>query len=358
MADLTIGRISALVGGELRGDGERLIRSVAPLEGARGDALAFIASARYLPYLQATRAGGVLLREEWAGSVPEGCAAIVVQDPHQAIFQVLTALHPPARPAPGVHPTAVVDPTARLGEGVSVGPFAVLERDTVIGAGSIVGAHSLVGEGCRLGSDVTIHSHATLYREVVVGDRTIVHSGARVGKEGFGYVWREGGHRKIPQVGGCILEEDVEVGTNVTIDRGSIGDTVVGAGTKIDNLVHLGHNVKIGKHVLLLAQVAISGSTVVGDGAVLAGQVGVVGHITIGPGARIGAQGGVTADVPPGETYSGYPARPHREALRAQAGTFRFPELMRRLKKLEEMILGRNDDRVATESGEGAAREK
>lgn len=340
MTKLTADEVRRLAGGDLRGDPERPIDRVAPLEQAGPEALSFVATARYLPYLQATRAGLVLVKSEWVGSVPQGTAAIVVDDPHRALQAVLAHMYPPRRLPAGIHATAIVPEDAEVDADASIGPYAVLGTGTIVGAGSTIGAHAVIGEGCRIGCDVTIHPHATLYPGVVVGDRAIVHSGARVGKEGFGYVWKDGGHRKIPQVGGCVVEADVEIGTNVTIDRGSIGDTVVGAGSKIDNLVHLGHNVRLGRHVLLISQVGISGSSTVGDGAILAGQVGVGGHLTIGAGARLGGQAGVTSDVPPGETYSGYPARPHREAMRAQAGTFRLPELMRRLKRLEERVFG------------------
>ncbi|HEX8392716.1 MAG TPA: UDP-3-O-(3-hydroxymyristoyl)glucosamine N-acyltransferase, partial [Longimicrobium sp.] len=186
-----------------------------------------------------------------------------------------------------------------------------------------------------------LHPHVTLYDGVRVGDRCIVHGGARLGADGFGYVPDAAGLRKMPQVGGCVLEADVEVGANTTIDRGSIGDTVVGRGTKIDNLVMIGHNCRIGRHVIIVSQVGISGSTRVGDGAVLGGQAGVQGHIEIGAGARIGAQAGVTASVDPGVTVSGYPARPHREALRVQAAVFALPRLVERLRALEKIVLGR-----------------
>jgi UDP-3-O-[3-hydroxymyristoyl] glucosamine N-acyltransferase len=265
---------------------------------------------------------------------------VVVDDPHVALYRVLLAFHPPARPQPGVHPTAVVAPDARLGEGVSVGPYAVIGAGARLGDRTRVGAHAVVGERCSLGADCVVHPHATLYPEVEMGARCVIHSGARVGKEGFGFVWLEGGHRRVPQVGGCRLGDDVEVGCNSTVDRGSIDDTVVGAGTKLDNLVHIGHNASVGRHVLMIAQVGVAGSATLGDGVVLAGQVGVGGHLTVGAGARIGAQGGVTGDVPPGATYSGYPARPHREALRASGALFRLPELLKRLKALESAVFG------------------
>jgi UDP-3-O-[3-hydroxymyristoyl] glucosamine N-acyltransferase len=241
----------------------------------------------------------------------------------------------------GVHPSAVVSASARLAPDVSVGAYAVVGEGVEIGARTVVGPHTVIGPGTRIGSEVVIHSHATVHEGVRIGDRCVIHSGARIGNHGFGFIFREGGFQKIPQVGGCILEDDVEIGPNSTVDRGSVGDTVVGRGSKIDALVHLGHNVRLGRHVMLAGQAGVSGSTTIGDGAALGGQVGVGGHLTIGAGARIGAQAGVISDVPAGETYSGYPARPHREALRAQAGAFRLPELLRRLKKLEDAIFGR-----------------
>jgi UDP-3-O-[3-hydroxymyristoyl] glucosamine N-acyltransferase len=180
-------------------------------------------------------------------------------------------------------------------------------------------------------------------------DRVIVHSGVRLGTDGFGYVWKDDAHEKVPQIGGCVIEADVEIGANSTIDRGSIGDTTVGAGSKLDNLVHVGHNVRIGRKVLVAGQVGIAGSATLGDGSIFGGQVGVGGHIAVGAGARIGAQAGVIGDVPPGETYSGYPARPHREALRAQAGMFRLAGLIRRLKRLEAKVFGSGGDKTTLE---------
>jgi UDP-3-O-[3-hydroxymyristoyl] glucosamine N-acyltransferase len=275
----------------------------------------------------------------------EDATAILVNDPHVALRSVLLEINPASVPSPGIHPTAVIAPSATVDPQATVGPFAVVGEETEIGARTVVGAHVVIGSGCCLGRDVVLHPHVTLYERVTVLDRAIIHSGARIGKDGFGYVWQDGGHRKIPQIGGCIVEEDVEIGANVCVDRGSIGDTVIGAGTKIDNLVQLGHNVRLGKHVILVSQVGISGSTSIGDGAVLGGQAGVGGHLTIGPGARIGAQGGVTADVPGGESYSGYPARPHRDALRVQAATFKLPDLLRRFKRLEAAVFGDDSSR-------------
>lgn len=340
MNELSVREIAELTGGSLHGDGEHQISGVAALENAGASDLSFIANPRYLPYLQDSRAGALLVPASLHGQVPERFASIVVDDPHVALYLVLRQLHTPRETRPGVHPSALIDPTATVAPDASVSPFAVIGAGTRIGARVQVGAHVAIGDGCEIGDDTVIQAHVSIYHGVCIGKRCTIQSGARVGRDGFGFVWHEGGHRKVPQVGGCRIEDDVEIGTNVTIDRGSVGDTVIGAGTKIDSLVHVAHNVKVGRHVFLVAQVGIAGSTRIGDGAVLGGQVGVGGHLEIGPRARIGAQGGVTGNVPAGETFSGYPARPHREALRAQGSLFRLPELVKRVRALEKAIFG------------------
>jgi UDP-3-O-[3-hydroxymyristoyl] glucosamine N-acyltransferase len=210
----------------------------------------------------------------------------------------------------------------------------VIGEGAVLGDGVTVGAQCVVGAGVEVGEGALLHPAVTLYPGTRVGRRTIVHAGARLGSDGFGYVFRDGAHAKIPHVGRCLVGDDVEIGANTTIDRGSIDDTVIGAGTKIDNLVHVGHNVRVGRLCLLMAQVGIAGSTRLEDGCVMAGQSGVAGHVTIGARSRIAGQAGVIGDVPPGSTWSGYPARPHREALRAQAALFKLPGMMRQLERL------------------------
>ncbi len=347
MPELTVSEIARLVGGEVRGDAEKTVRGVASLDAAGPEHLSFIASPRYLPQLQGSAAGAVLVARTLDCEVPAGAARILVPDPHAALAEILPALYPePVEPA-GIHPTAVVGEGTVIEEGASVGAYAVVGRGVTIGPRARIGAQAVVGDGCAIGADSTIHAHVTLYHGVVVGERCTVHSGTRLGADGFGYAFVDGAHRKVPQVGGCRIEDDVEIGANTTIDRGSVGDTVVGRGTKIDNLVQVGHNCRIGRHVIVVSQVGISGSTVVGDYAVLGGQAGVQGHVTIGAGARVGAQAGVIGDVAAGETVSGYPARPHREAMRVSALVFRLPELVKQVRRLERAVLGRG------EGGEG-----
>ena len=200
----------------------------------------------------------------------------------------------------------------------------------------MIGAHSVVGEMATIGDGARLWPGVTIYPRASIGSRVIIHAGARIGSDGFGYVFRDGAHNKIPHVGRCVIGDDVEIGANTTIDRGSIDDTVIGRGTKIDNLVHIGHNVRIGEKCLIMAQVGVAGSVTIGDGAILAGQAGISGHLSIGAGARVAAQAGVFGDIPAGETWSGYPARPHRESLRASAALFKLAGMMRRLEKLLE----------------------
>jgi UDP-3-O-[3-hydroxymyristoyl] glucosamine N-acyltransferase len=210
----------------------------------------------------------------------------------------------------------------------------VIDDGASIGEGTWLESHVVVGRGVVVGRQCRLHPGVVLYSGARLGDRVQLHSGVRIGSDGFGYVFGQGAHQKIPHVGRCIIEDDVEIGANTTIDRGSIDDTVIGAGTKIDNLVHLGHNVRVGRLCLIMAQVGVSGSTHIGDGVIIAGQAGVQGHIEIGDRVRIGGQAGVFGSVPAGETWSGYPARPHRESLRSQAALFKLTSMIRTLEKL------------------------
>lgn len=333
---LTAAAIARLVGGELAGDGAAAVASIAPLDRARGDQLSFCGSARYGPLMESSAAGVVLVSPEMAATPSSARARIMVAKPHDALLSLIPRLYRAPDRVPGIHPTAVIGAGAALGEAPSIGPYAVVEAGAVLGDRVTIGAHSVIGSGARLGHDTQIYAGVTIYARAQLGQRVIVQSGARIGSDGFGYVFRDGHHEKIPHVGGCILEDDVEVGANSTIDRGSIDDTVVGAGTKLDNLVHIGHNVRVGKLCLLMAQVGVAGSVRIEDGAILAGQVGVSGHHTIGKGATLAAQAGVFGDIPAGETWSGYPARPHKEALRAQAALFKLPALLRRIERLLE----------------------
>lgn len=333
---LTAGAIARLVEGESLGDAAVRVASIAPLDRAKGDQLSFCGSPKYGPLLGRSAAGVVLVSPETAALPTSAPARIVVTNPHEAILALIPRFYRLPSRVPGIHPTAVIGHGVTMGEGASIGPHVVIGAGAVLGDRVTIGANAVVGDGVRLGNDVHLYPAVTVYADARLGNRVIVHSGARVGSDGFGYVFREGRHEKIPHVGGCIVEDDVEIGANSTIDRGSIDDTVIGAGTKIDNLVQVAHNVRIGRLCLLMSQVGVAGSVRIEDGCILAGQVGVAGHHTIGKGATLAAQAGVFGDIPPGETWSGYPARPHKEALRAQAALFRLAGLMRRIERLLE----------------------
>ena len=332
---LTAVAIADIVGGELRGDGTTAVSGVAPLDRAGSEQISFAAQARYGPLLRDTGAGVVLVTPELADAPTNAPSRIVVANPHDALLALLPRFYPESTREPGIRPTARIGRGARIGKGVTLDEYAVIGAGASIGDGVWIGSHSVVGDGASIGEGSQIHPHVTIYPGTEIGKRMRAHSGSVLGSDGFGYVFRGGEHAKIPHIGRCIIGNDVEIGANTTVDRGSIDDTVIGDGTKIDNLVQIGHNVKIGRLCLIMAQVGIAGSTRIGDGCVLAGQAGIGGHITIGDGARIAGQAGVFGDVPAGESWSGYPARPHRESLRATGALHKLPKT---LKKIEQLL--------------------
>ena len=333
---LTAAAIAEIVGGNLQGDANANITSIAPLDRARAGQLSFCASAKYAPMLAETQASVVLVSPDVAQEQTRA-ARIVVPKPQESLLALLPRLYRAPTRQPGVHPTVVIGRGARIGADAAIGPYVHIGDGAVVGDRATLDAHCVLGAGVTLGDDVHLYPNVTVYSGTRIGNRVAVHSAAVIGSDGFGYVYRNGAHTKIPHVGRCIIEDDVEIGAGTTIDRGSIDDTVIGAGTKIDNLVMIAHNVRVGRLVLIAAQAGISGSARIEDGVVIGGQVGLQGHHTIGKGAKIGGQSGVFGDVPPGETWSGYPARPHRESLRATAALFRLSDLLKRLERLLEV---------------------
>jgi len=333
---ITAETIAALVSGELIGDAGTEVKGVAPLDRAEATDLSILSSGKYTPMMATTKAGVVLVDPEFRDAPGAPGARIVVEKPLEKLLALLPRLYPPEFPRPGVAATARVGTGVQLGKRVAIGEYAIIGAGATLGDDVVIGSHCVVGDGVSIGNGTRLWPSVTIYTGATLGARALVHSGARIGCDGFGYVFRNGEHQKIPHVGRCIIGDDVEIGANTTIDRGSIDDTVIGKGTKIDNLVHIAHNVRIGEKCLLMAQVGVAGSVIVGDGAILAGQAGISGHLSIGAGARLAAQAGVFGDIPAGETWSGYPARPHREALRASAALFKLAGMMRRLEKLLE----------------------
>jgi UDP-3-O-[3-hydroxymyristoyl] glucosamine N-acyltransferase len=327
--------IARLLDAELEGGADPEITGAAPLDRAGPTDFSIVAKARYLPYVPASRAGLLLVAAELSDRVEDPRPRVVLESVYSVLPGLLSRLYPEAPVPAGIHPTAVVGADVVLGPDVSIGPYAVVEAGTRVGARVRVGAHVTVGGGCDLGDDVVLHPQVVLYARTRIGSRTIVHSGARLGVDGFGYAPVGGVPHKIPQVGECVIGADVEIGANVTIDRGSIGPTEIGDHVKIDNLTQIGHNVRIGAGTIIVSQAGISGSTKIGRGVTIGGQAGINGHVQIGDGATIAGQAGVFGDVPAGEVWSGYPARPHREALRIQAQLFRLPEALKRFRGLE-----------------------
>ncbi len=296
-----------------------VLQGVGPLDTAGPGDLTFLDNKKYIGDLATTRASACLVHSRFADMVPEGTVAIVTGDPYRAFATVVGRFYPTALKLEGAYgeagsvaPGAHVHPTAKLEPGVTVEPGAVIGARAEIGTGTVIGAASVVGHDVRIGRNCHIAPNVTLIH-ALIGNRVIIHSGTRVGQDGFGFAMGIKGHLKVPQIGRVVIQDDVEIGANSAIDRGANRDTVIGEGTKIDNLVQIAHNVVVGRHCVIVSQVGVSGSTVLGDFVVLAGQAGITGHLKIGSGAQIGAQAGVMTDVAAGARLAGSPAKPVRE---------------------------------------------
>lgn len=334
----TVRSLAELVGGKVLGDGaETVISGIGDLRSAQPDQISFLANAKYEPLARESRAGAILVSP--ADSAKYSFTRIEVESPSGAFGRICALFAPPpVRDEPGVHPTAVVAADVIMGEGVSVAPYAVIASGVRLGARVVVGAHCYIGEQSTLGDDTRLYPHVTLRERSVIGARVIIHSGAVIGADGFGYDLQKGRHVKIAHTGFVQIDDDVEIGANTTIDRARFGKTHIGERTKIDNLVQIAHNVTIGAHSIIVSQTGISGSTSLGKYVTLAGQVGLAGHLEVGDRAVITAQSGLNKDVPAGAVLSGHHALPTRESLKLEALTRRLPELFARLKELEDKL--------------------
>ena len=335
---LTARQIAELLEGQVEGDPNVPISGIAPIDQAQPHELGFLAQRKYLRFLAETRAGAILVSEALASQAETAPSRIVVKEAHLALPTLLATFYPETKPEASIHPTAVFEKGVALGKEVSVGPYSVLGEGVQVGDGARIASHVVVGDGCVVGPESVLHPHVVLYPGTKLGARVILHAGVKLGVDGFGYVPVNGENQKVPQVGACVVGDNVEIGANSCVDRGSIGRTVVGEGTKLDNLVHLAHNVQVGKGVLMAAMVGIAGSTRIGDHCLFGGQSGAVGHIEIGAGARVGAQAGIIGDLPAKETVSGFPARSQREFFRAMGMLYKLPETLRRLQDLEARV--------------------
>ncbi len=316
----TLKEISEISGAETAGDAapESLFTDVAPLDRATKDHVSFLDNRLYTDSFSRSEAGACLVAPALADKAPAGMALLLTDEPYRGYAAVARSFHPQAKPVPGVAPTASVDVTAKLGAGCQVDAGAVIGPRAAIGGGCHIGPNAVIGEGVVIGDDCVVAAGASL-AYCIIGARVIIHPGVCIGQDGFGFALGAEGHLKVPQVGRVIVEDDVEIGANTTIDRGAAPDTVIGAGTKIDNLVQIAHNVRIGRGCIIVAQVGISGSTEIGDFAMIGGQAGLTGHLRIGSGARIAAQSGVMRDIGDGVTVAGSPAKPAKEYWREQA---------------------------------------
>ncbi|MGB5985756.1 MAG: UDP-3-O-(3-hydroxymyristoyl)glucosamine N-acyltransferase [Desulfobacterales bacterium] len=334
-AELTLAQIARLVDGELKGDAERRIRGPAGFAEAKEDQITFAAGAKYLNNLSATRAGAVLLPRD---SPPSERTRIEVDHPQLAFITLIHHWYPVPKPVAGIHSSAVVAETALVGQETCIGPQTVIAENVRLGDRVQIQGQVHIGEGVTVGDDTIIHPQVTLYPGCRIGSRVIIHAGTVIGSDGFGFVPHEGRYHKIPHLGVVQIDDDVEIGANNTIDRATLGRTWIQEGVKTDNLVHIAHNVTVGAHTVLVAQVGVSGSTRIGKHAVLAGQAGVSGHVTIGDRVTIGPQAGIARSVAEGQTVSGSPEMPHATWLRVQRLLPQLPELNKRVRKLEKRL--------------------
>ena len=320
---MTLAAIAEVAGGTVApgSDPSLAFASIATLADAGPSDISFLENRRYVPAFRASRAGACIVHPRLAALSPAGMALVLCDEPYRGYARVAAALHPEPAEQAGIHPSATVGPGCSIGEGASVAAGAVIGAGAMIGARASVGANSMIGPGVSIGADTRIGSNATI-SHALVGERVRVFPGVRIGQDGFGYALGPGGHVKVPQLGRVVIGDDVEIGANTTIDRGSVGDTVIGNGTVIDNLVQIAHNVRIGRGCVIVGQAGISGSTRLDDFVVVGGQVGVAGHLHLASGAQVAAKSGVHRDVRGGEVVGGYPAVPIRE-FRRIAGAVR-----------------------------------
>jgi UDP-3-O-[3-hydroxymyristoyl] glucosamine N-acyltransferase len=333
----TAADIAKQLEGEVIGDPMTPITGFAPADSAKAGDLTFAENEHYFARAEKSAASAILVN----GNLSSGSKVLIrVSNARVAFARVMNLFFPAAKFLPGVHPTAVVSPSAQVDPTACLGPHSVVGDRVRIGARTVLQACNCIEADCQIGDEVHLFPNVTLYSRTQIGNRVRIHAGTVIGSDGFGYVLDKGEHLKVPQIGNVIIQDDVEIGANVTIDRGALGSTVIGKGTKIDNLVQVGHNVVIGEHSIVISQVGIAGSTKLGNYDTLAGQVGLAGHLKIGNNVRISAQSGVMNDIPDGENWLGTPAQPDKRMKRTYIALMRLPELLRKVSALEKRLEG------------------
>ena len=331
----TAAEIAKLIGGEALGDGSLVLKGFAPADRAQAGDLTFAENETYFSLAEQSAASAILVDGDFKS---EKKTLIRVPNARVAFAKALPIFFPdPVFPA-AIHPTAIIPKSAQVDPTAHIGPYCVIGEQVRIGARSVLQSGIHIGAQSQLGEDVNLFPNVTIYPRSQIGNRVRIHSGSVIGSDGFGYVQEKGAHLKVPQIGNVILQDDVEIGANVTVDRGALGPTIIGKGTKIDNLVQIAHNVTTGEHCIVVSQAGIAGSTKLGSYVVLGGQVGLAGHLKIGNGVQVGAQSGVMNNIPDGETWLWTPAQPDRQAKRQMIAMQQLPELIRRVKGLEKKL--------------------
>ena len=331
----TAAEIARILEGQVIGDPALVLEGFAPADRARPGDLTFAENEGYFAHADQSAGSAIIVDGPFVSSTK---TLIRVQNARIGFAKALALFFREPSFPPNRHPTAIVAASARVDPSAHIGPYCVLGEQVSIGPRCVLQGGNYIGNNCELGEDVNLFPNVTLYSESRIGNRVRIHSGTVVGSDGFGYVLEDGRHRKVPQIGNVIIQDDVEIGANVTVDRGALGPTIIGRGTKIDNLVQIGHNVVVGEHCLLISQVGVAGSCQLGNYVILAGQVGLAGHLKIGNRASVTAQSGVMHDIPDGEKWHGSPAQRDRQAKRQILALQSLPKLLRRVTELEQKL--------------------
>ncbi len=337
MAQFTLQELAEKIGGRLEGDKNLVISGAAPIDSAQPGQITFLANPRYRDHLRHSRASAVIVDQKTP--IETSHALIRVDDPYYGFLQIFLLFNPRKELlAAGIHPTAIIHPEAQIGQGVAIGAHVVISKGCRIGDRTKIFPGCVILDDVEIGEDCVLYPLVSVREECRIGNRVIIHNGTVIGSDGFGFAPHQGVYHKIPQVGRVVIEDEVEIGANCTIDRATMGETVIRKGAKLDNLIHIAHNVEVGEWTVMAAQVGISGSTKIGHHVMVGGQVGTVGHISIGNYVQIGAQSGVSKNVPDREVIFGYPARPIMRTKRIEAVINQLPELVKRIRELEKKL--------------------
>ncbi len=332
---MKVREIAAIIDGEVLGDENLEIKGVSGLKTAKEGDISFLADPKFIDLAKMSKASCVITRKPLSLT---GKSVILSTNPALSFIKVIKSFHPHEVLKPGISELAIIGERSSIGDGSFVAPYVIIGSNVTIGRNAKIQPLTYIGYGSKIGNDVEIDNSVTILEKTIIGNRVIIHPGTVIGSDGFGYVTEKKRHCKIPQIGRVVIEDDCEIGANVAIDRASFGETRIKRGTKIDNLVQIGHNVTVGENSLLVAQVGIAGSCKIGKNVTLAGQVGVADHLEIGDGAVVAAQGGVTKNIPPNALFSGYPARDHNLARRIYAASVKLPDILKRIRKIEKTI--------------------